>query len=629
VGARPATFGEFGVAVVDEVLTPRFLEEQLNAALAAFVRGPDWLPEFPAQLRSAKAGTPKLVEDDGYERRFAVTVRAELAAKVGPKALALGIDTTIEVDLTVRVGAFRPAIIGIAIDPVTSDDFRVKANARSEWLPRALLDEGGSRLAGAAQRTVPLLVVAVNRALAASAPRRQVDVLARIRRFQQMPDGGAEPRTGTLGPGEDLRWPLDLAEQERVRLHLWAGTRSGQEPGPTAGSVELTVSDLDGTPVGGTTLAVHRKAPDFDTARDPVTVAATDPAGYLARLSNRGGAPVVYRVEERRTVLPGERIGFAEFGTILIERGIDRDTVGNAVGHQLARHAQGMFAAPVLVRGTATPRLVETTARPSGDDELRFGLSLDIDLELFVGPGANATELTSTLRAEVPLRVSTMVNPASLGLTFEPVPPADLRVIEAPRRVGGRYLPVPQRKLAELLPGHVADELNRRLGQASRRIIAAEVATGPPPGFTGAQVGLRSRTSFRGTASVAEPGRHRVQLSDQQRIRVQARVVAGQPDPEFTDPELSDSVTATEAEAGTDPGTGLAAELAVCDEHGGVWATDRAAIPDDGGPVVLDLEFHAPEPGQWRLRMTSIRSSGGTARGVLDYELQVSPLPAE
>lgn len=621
---RRATFAEFGVAVVDEVLTPPYLEARLNAALKSLLRTPAWLSGFPAALRSARATGTRVVADDGQERRFAVTVRAELAAEVGPRALALGIDTGIEMDLTVRVHAFRPAIIGIEIDPVVADDVRISTSARSDWLPRALLDDGGSRLAGTAQRSAPLVVAAVNRALATTSSRRQVDVLDRIHRSgNDTAEMGDPVHTGLLGPGERLELPLELGDQEQARMRLWAGFAGG---GVTDGGVRLEVvgtdgSSTDGTVVAATTLPVHRHAPDLDAAPAPVTVPAAEAAGYRVRLGNDTGRPVTYRVTEARTVVPGVRIGFAEFGAVLVERGITREAVGDAVARQLARHEQSMFAAPALVRGTATPRLVEVSELPTAPDELRFGLTLDIELELIVGPGTNATALAATLRAEVPLRITTTVGPAGLRLEFAPVAATDLRVVAPPRRVGGRYLPIPQRKLTELLPGRVAAELNRRLGQAGRRIVAAEVAGGPPPEFTEPQILLRSRTEFSGTTSTGEPAPHPVRLAEGQRIQATARIDAPDgpnPDAPAPDGPASDG---RELEPAGDAPTGDAptVELAVCDEHGGVWATDRAPVPADG-PVRLELHFTAPETGQWRLRVTS---DGPTDLG---YRIRVRPV---
>jgi hypothetical protein len=617
---RRATFAEFGVAVVDEVLTPGYVEARLNAALKSLLRTPAWLSGFPAGMRSARATGTRVVADDGQERRFAVTVRAELAAEVGPRALALGIDTGIELDLTVRVHAFRPAIIGVEIDPVVAEDVRISTSARSDWLPRALLDDGGARLAGTAQRSAPLVVAAVNRALASTSAHRQVDVLDRIHRYQRSDEGAGDPvHTGTLGPGERLDRPLDLDEREQARLRLWAGLTGGAVSGGAVsgepGEVRLEVTGPDDALVAATNLPVRRRVPDLDTAPAPVTVPAAEAAGYRVRLTNRTGRPVAYRVAEARTVLPGDRIGFAEFGAVLIERGITREAVADAVARQLARNEQSMFAAPAMVRGTATPRLAEVREGPSTADELCFGLALDIGLELVVGPGGNATTLATTLRAEVPLRITTTVAPAGLRLEFAPVPAAATRVVAPLHRVGGRHLPIPRRKLAELLPERVAAELNRRLAQAGRRIVAAEVASGPPPGFTEPVVLLRSRTGFSGTTSAGAPVPHPVRLAEGQRIEVTARI-SPEPDPTEPDP--------TEPDPAGDPAVepAPAVELAVCDEHGGVWATDRAPVPTVL-PVRLHVMFTAPETGQWRLRVTA----DGSAE--LAYRIGVRPVRAD
>lgn len=611
---RPATFGEFGVAAVAEVLTPRFLQKQLNAALSSMLRGPDWLADLPGDVTSVRAATPTLVEEDGYERRFEVTVHGRMAAEVGPRTLAFGIDANVELDLTVRVGAFRPAIIRIDVDPVTPDSFRVRTEAHSDWLPRTVLADGGSRLTGVAERSMPVLAAAVNRALTASVPRRQLDVLAQVRRYHQVPDDPRAPRAGTLGPAEALEWLIELEERERVTVRLWAGIDTGidtdRDPGSAVATgrslpsaMELEVRDPDGIPVDALTLAVRRSAPDFDTGPTGVVATADHPGVHQARLCNRGVRPLRYRLEEHRTVVPGERIGFAELGTLLIERGVDRHTIARAVTSQLARHAQRMVDAPAFVRGIATTRLVEVTAQPAESDQLRFGLTLDIEVELQVGPGANATVLASTLRAEVRMRISAMVKPAGLRVDFEPVPPESLRIVDRPHRVRGRYAPVPQRRLAELLLRHVGPELNRRLDRANRRIIAAEMVAGPPEGLSERPLALRAEAAFAGTAAPGEPGRHPVRVADGQRILAEARVVNGQ---------------------GGGSRTDLAAELAVCDEHGGVWAADHVPLPANGDPVILGVEFTAPHAGQWRLR---VESTGGP--GELQYELRARPRPED
>jgi hypothetical protein len=624
-GASPATFGEFGAAVLGEVFTPRFLQRQLDAALYSLRRRTNWLPDFAADLVSARAATPTLLSDDGFERSFAVTVRAVLEVEVGPRLLGMSVDATAEIDLTVRVRTFRPAITRLHIDPVTSRDLRVRARTRGGLLPRTLGGGGGTRrLAELVERSLPIFAGALNRALEATAGQRQFDVVDRIRGSQAGPAGSGEPRTGTLGPDESVDWPIELREQERMELLLWAGIRTG--PG-TAGSpapswwslvpppavpIELSLSDVDGDPVGEVRLPVFRTAPDLDTtaAGAGLIVSATEATAYLARLVNHGSLPLAYRVEDRRRTVAGERIDFAEFGEALIRLGIDRHTVSNAVGDQLTRSAHVEFDTPTLVRGTVGARLTDVTTLPAGRDELHFRLSLLVELELTIGPGSGATVVTSMLDAQVPLRVSTMTGPTALLVTFDPVSPRDLRLVEPPRQVSGRRIPLLKRTLAELLPRRVAAELNRRLTEASRRIVVAELVADRPRRVPEEVDALRGRTSFSGVVSAGQPSLHPIRLDDRQRIRAKARIIAGAPVPPEPDGSPDGSLD------------GLAGEIAVCDEHGGVWAADLATIPSDGEPTIVGIEFTAPQAGQWRLR---VASAGGP--GDLEYDLQIRPEP--
>jgi hypothetical protein len=620
-GVRPATFGEFGVALITEVFNPWFLQHQLNAAFDSLLEGVDWLPEFPADIASVRAGTPSLIEDDGAERRYAVTVYAALETGVGPRSLAVDIEVKVEIDLTMRVGTFRPAIVRLDIDPVAADDFQVRTSTRSDWLPLSLLDvSGGSRLERAAQRSLPIFAAAVNRMVAASAHRRQVDVLARVRRSQGVWGGqtSVEPRSGTLEPGENVRWSIELGEQERARLQLWAGMSPESDTGragstrpsvppesSTVPSVHLSLHEAGGTLVDELTLAVRRAVPDFDTSPTGVAVTATSPSAYRAGLGNGGSTALSYRVEERRDIVAGERTTFAEFGEVLIRRGIDRGFVTNAINAQLTGESQVIFDAPMLLRGSVAARLSDVTAVPAGPDELRFELSLEITVEFRLGPGANATVVSSMWRATVSLRVSTLVNPVTLLVRFEPVSRADLLLVQRPRRVSGRRLPVPHRALTELAPEQIRTELNRRLAQASRRLTVSELAAELPAGFAETSLALPARTSFAGVVSTGRPARHPLQLAERQRIRAKARVVARAS-------ERADGEGARPSD--------LAAELAVCDERGGVWVTDQASIPRSGEPTIMRVDFTVPQTGQWRLRVTS---TGG--HGLLEYELQVRP----
>jgi hypothetical protein len=364
------TFGEFGVALLREVLTPEFLRAKIDAALDSVPR----VPEFPGHISSLRAGTPRLVDDDGFERRFAVTVHGRLAVEFWPKSLGAGFDASMETDLTVRVRTFRPTIVRLDIDPVTAKGLRVQVQPRGDWLP-GLLEAGGARLERSAKHWLPMVAVALNSALEASASRRQVDVLA----------GRAARSSG----------------DRRVDAHR-------------------------------------------------------EPAG--------------------REAVPGGRIGFAEFGEALVRRAIDRDTVVREINNELDPDSQVEFDGPMSVRGVVQARLSDVMSMPSAADEQGFVLVLDIAVELHLGPGANATVVAMTLRAHVPLRVSASVGPATLHLRFEPVPVDELQIVEPLRRTGGRRMPLPRGKLSELIPPRVADELNKRLARADRRIVISERA---------------------------------------------------------------------------------------------------------------------------------------------------------
>jgi hypothetical protein len=612
--ARPATFGEFGAALVGEVLTPEFLRDRLNTALNSLLGRAGWLSGFPVGIASAEAGTPRLIGDDGYERRFTFTVYVQLKAGVGGWSLAPGIDSGVEIDLTARIGTFRPATVRLDIDPVTPDDIQLRVNTRGDWLPRSLGD-GNDRpwLTRTARPWVPILVLAVNRALESSATEREVDALAEARRSQGVQDTAhaAKPRTGTLAPGGNLRWSIELPEQEEARIQLWAAIdadthRPGrQRPTGPASSMELTVCDSAGRLVDDLRLTVRRTVPDFDIATTGLTLPATKSDRYQASLHNRGSRPMTYRVEEDRDTVTGERISFADFGEVLIRRGIDRDVVTSAVNRELPRVPEVIFDTATLLRGSVETRLSEVITGSADSGALRFGLLLDLDVEFLLGPGANATVVTTKWQTRLALQVSTSINPATVLGSFEPLSPADVRLVDGPRRLRGRWMPVPRRTLAILVPRHLSNELNRRLDQASRRIVAKELATQQPVGVAEPSHSLRVRSLFSGMASTGRPGQHSIQLAARQRVRARARIVARTPDPtDITDFR---------------PGHFLA-ELAVCDQHGGVWTADQAALRGNGDQAILRIEFAVPRAGQWTLRISTSRGQGN-----LEYELRVRP----
>jgi len=186
IADHPVSFGEFGLALLREVLTPEYLQARIDAALDSVPK----IRDFPGHVSSLRAGLPELVGDDGSERRFEVTVHGRLTVDFWPKSLGAGLDATMEIDLTVRIHTYRPTIVGVDIDPVSPDAMRVEVQTRGDLLP-GLLEAGGAGVNRSAKHWLPMVAVAVNTALEASSSRRRVDVLA----------GRAHRVEGTAGRG--------------------------------------------------------------------------------------------------------------------------------------------------------------------------------------------------------------------------------------------------------------------------------------------------------------------------------------------------------------------------------------------------------------------------------------------
>lgn len=601
-----ASFGDFGVAMVREVFSPEFLQRQLDSALASLLQGTDWLPDAAAEITSVRARLPTVLEDRDDERSFAVTVVATLEADVGPRLLAVRLDAEVKIDLTVRVRTFRPAIAALDVDPLTTDDVRLDLTAHSDWLPSSLLGSSAAppQIAEVWERFQPVLANTLNEALARSENQRRVDVLDRVRRWQVAALAPSdEVYTGSLGRGEAREWPLELDEQDRAALHLWAAVDADAQGDKCP--VQFAVLDADGAETDACTLEVRQREPVFETtAGGPgLVVTATEPVSHRIRLANQGTAPITYRIQEQRRTIPGRRIGFDEFGSVLIRRGVDATTVSAAVGARLSETAQVVLDAKLLAKGTLATRLLEVDSedfdRATNEDALRFRLLIELGVELHLGPGQGATVVSSTLQADVRLTVSTMVEPAAIQVAMERVTEQDLTMVSPPRRISGRRIPIPERKLAEMLPERVLAELNARLGGARRRIVASDLAADAPMRFAPSSTALRSRTTFEGTLAVGKARQHTVRLGRRQHVRAKARLVAA---------------------PGTDGSGELSVELALCDEHGGVWATDERSVPGDGDPQIVGVEFTAPHAGQWRFRL---QPTGGP--GEIDYELQIRP----
>jgi len=362
-------FDGFGAALVADVITPRFVRRQLDGALRKLLRSSSLPPGFMAEITSAGVDSATLLSDDGHERCFRVIVVVELEADVGPRVFALGVDAEVNVELTVRVRAFRPATVGFDIDPVTPDDVWFRARTRSGWLPFSLGDGGRAGLTRSAARAVPSLCATVNRELEASLEQRRVDVLAYLQAY------------GT-------------------------GAADGRRAGRRA----------------------------------------------------RAGRP----------------IGFAELGEVLLRRGVDRRVVATAVESQLAEPIPVRLDGPVPVRGAVVLKLVDVVPMAGEADELLFRLSMLADAELMVGEDAKQAPVTATVRADVPMRLRTLADPATLVVEFDPI--SRLRVMRARRAVRGRMvtIPVPNRTLA-WLRRRVVDEVDARLRERGLSMTGAEL----------------------------------------------------------------------------------------------------------------------------------------------------------
>jgi hypothetical protein len=176
-------------------------------------------------------------------------------------------------------------------------------------------------------------------------------------------------------------------------------------------------------------------------------------------------------------VVAGERISFAEFGEALLRRGLDAPTMAGLVAAVLAGGTRVQLRAVVPVHVDVAPRLTDVEPVSAGQDELRFRVSLGVDLQLSGPKAADGDVVTAEMRVQAGLRVSTMIDPAALCVTLDPVSPEDVRLSRARGAIRGRGLPLPARALTTLLRGRVARELNERLTQASRHIEVAELVT--------------------------------------------------------------------------------------------------------------------------------------------------------
>jgi hypothetical protein len=94
------------------------------------------------------------------------------------------------------------------------------------------------------------------------------------------------------------------------------------------------------------------------------------------------------------------------------------------------------------------------------------------DADLRVGVPARA--VTGTLRAELILRVSTALSPATVHIRFEPV--TRLQVVRARRELSGRMLAVPwPDQVLRSVRRRILVEVDQWLRQAGTRVAVAEL----------------------------------------------------------------------------------------------------------------------------------------------------------
>ena len=383
--AQPVTFGDLGVALVNEVCTPQLVHRQLSSALKALSRG-DGLADYGTQVVSTKIRTPLLIAHDGHERGFAVTIRAELESRFGPELLALGFDSAIEIDLTLWLRTFSPAIVQLDVDPVRPDDLRVRTRARSEWLPVPLF--GAATVATRAKRSLSVLSLACNQVIERSAELRRVDVLEYLRR-------------DLLGSG-------------------------GEQP---------HVADQAAT----TQIGAETDARQWDTDEH------------------------------------GERISFARFGEELINRGLDGQTVAAVLNSFLAHGTRFELDAPFSMWVSLDGRVGDVTPIPVEEPELRFRLSLGLELEVQHRPDATDRGFVAHLQADLTIRIRPLINPSALLVSFDEVSASDVRFATASWMFRGRSLPIPVSTMSWLLRRRLARELNQRLAEAGRPIVLNEL----------------------------------------------------------------------------------------------------------------------------------------------------------
>jgi hypothetical protein len=185
----------------------------------------------------------------------------------------------------------------------------------------------------------------------------------------------------------------------------------------------------------------------------------------------------------------GAAITFAELGTAVLRDGLNHRLVATALGAALTGPLEVELHDPMPVRGTVAARVTGVATMPGPPDERVFRVRLAADVDLVTGEEGAA--VTGTVRAEVPLRMVTRVQPAMLVITFDPVRRLGVRRVRRAYRRWMMPVPVPNQSLAKVRR-KVTEEVDRRLAETVVRVVAAELVDAVlPPRPPEASFGVR------------------------------------------------------------------------------------------------------------------------------------------
>lgn len=275
--------------------------------------------------------------------------------------------------------------------------------------------------------------------------RIKIDLTIRVRAF----------RPGTLG--------FDIDEVSPNDVWMRARTRTGWLPFALGDGGLSTL-----------TRSAQRAVPKLCTTVNAALEDAIDQrrVDVLAHLEHYGDPRTAHPAE--RTPRAGREIDFAEFGAVLMHRGVDRRVVAAAVESQLVEPVRVALEEPVPVHGTIDVRVAHVASLSGGPDELRYRLVLLADAELMVSEGDRRGPVTAKVRVDLRARLTTRTDPATLVIDFEPL--KRLRVVRVRKEVRGRMMiiPLPNQTLAPLRR-KVTAEVNRRLAGSGTRLVAAEL----------------------------------------------------------------------------------------------------------------------------------------------------------